>query len=242
MVYFLMAKKKITRKTTRKTVTPRTSSPQSRNDVTTSRPSPSTELKDKLNKNNRALFTGILVIVLILVAAFAVYRKSIAAYVNGEPISKMQVISELEKQNGKTVLNQLITEKLIQQEAKKRNITVTQADINKELKTVEASLSSQGMSIDQALQAQGMTRKQLEDQVRIQLLVQKMVKTPTVSDNEVQAYITQNQDQITPEQQDQPNFNSQIRTQLQQQKQQTAIQKFISDLQTKAKIQTLAQY
>ncbi|MEO6509179.1 MAG: SurA N-terminal domain-containing protein [Patescibacteria group bacterium] len=238
-----MATKKSTKKTNKRTTK---SSPLVKKTPVTSATStvesPREELKNQLNTNNRALATGILVLALVITAAFMLYKKSVAAYVNGEPISRLEVIKQLEKQSGKTILNQMVTEKLILQEAKKRNVTISQADLNKEIKTVEKSLTDQGTTLDQALESQGMTKAQLNDQLKIQLLVQKMVKPSVVSDKEVDSYIETNQEQITPEELAEPAFKGTIKNQLIQQKQQSDIQKFITDLQSKAKIDTVVKY
>jgi len=67
---------------------------------------------------------GLLVVVLV-VAAFLLKGLFIAALVNGQPISRFTVISELEKQSGKQALTSLVNQTLIFQEAKKKNITVS---------------------------------------------------------------------------------------------------------------------
>ncbi len=195
------------------------------------------------NKRNKLVAAIVLITALLALAAYTLYKQNlVAAYVNGESISRLQVIRQLEKQNGKNILDQIITEKIILQEAKKRNITVTKQDTDREMKTIEDNLKQQGMTLDQALQTQGMTKDQLNDQMRIQVLIQKMVKPPTVTDDEVTKYIAANSEQLTEEQLAQPNFKTQIKEQLQQQKLQAAIQKFVEDLKAKSKITTVSKY
>ena len=59
------------------------------------------------------------IIGLILVALFYFKGTFVAATVNGSPISRLSVVSQLEKEGGKNVLDSLITEKLIESEVKK---------------------------------------------------------------------------------------------------------------------------
>ena len=44
----------------------------------------------------------------------------VVALVNGEPISRIEVIKALEKQGGKATLDSLVTKKLIAQEARSK--------------------------------------------------------------------------------------------------------------------------
>lgn len=195
------------------------------------------------SKVDNKVVVALLLLALLGVVAYFLYRQfMVSAYVNGEPISRLKLIKQLEKQYGASTLNQLVTEKLIAQEAKKRGISTTQADIDKEIKNIEKNVSQQNMTLDQALEAQGMTRAQLTEQIKLQVLVQKMVKTPAVSDEEVAKYVEENQELITPEKQAEEGFTAQIKEQLMQQKQQEAVQKFIADLESKAKITTVTKY
>ncbi len=194
-------------------------------------------------RKNKLLTVGILLLVLIALTAYTLYKKYfVAAYVNGEPISRMEVINELEKQNGKNILKQLTSEKLILQEANKRHINVTSKEIDTQMKTIESSIKSQGMTLQQALDSQGMTKDQFTKQIKYQQLLQKMVKKPVVSDAEINDYIDKNNQQFTDVEKAKDDFKTKIRAQLLQQKQQEGIQKFLSDLESKAKIQTTVKY
>jgi len=184
---------------------------------------------------------GLAIIVIILLA---VLFKSvfIAAVVNGEPISRLSVVTALEKQSGKTTLDNLITKKLILQEAKKRNITVTQNDIDSEIKKITANLQTQGSTLDQALVSQGMTMSDLNDEIRVQIAVNKIVGTDvSVTEKEIDDFVAANKAQMTAGMTD-AQFREQATGQLKQQKLQTKIQEFIKNLQDKAKIIRLVSY
>ncbi len=186
-----------------------------------------------------ALAFAILVLLLVLL-----FRKGIfvAALVNGEPISRLSVVQSLEKQSGKATLESLITKKLILQEAKKRNVTITKQQVDGEIKKIETNLKTQGTTLDQALTQQNMTKDQLNDEIKIQLYIQEMVgKNIKVTDKEITNFITANKTQF-PEGTTETQMKQEALSQLKSQKLQENTQKFIDEIQKKAKISHLVNY
>ncbi len=177
------------------------------------------------------------VIIIVLAILLYVFRGLfIAATVNGEPISRLTVINSLEQQGGKQALNTLVTKTLIEQEAQKEHVTVSQAEIDSEMKTIESNVTGQGQKLDDVLKSQGMTRQTLEDQVRLQKLVEKMVgKNITVSAKEVTDYMNKNKGM--------PGMTkANVEQQLYQQKLTPKVQSWIADLQKNAKINYYVSY
>ena len=198
-------------------------------------------LKTQLKKNKKAFVVGI-VLILIILFAFLFRSFFVAAIVNGEPIARLSVVKALEKQGGKATLDNLITKKLILQEAKKRNVTVTKNDINAEIKKIEENVKSQGSTLDEALKTQGMTRTQLNDEIKIQIFLQKMVyDNVKVTDKEINEFVEKNKAQF-PENTTEAQMKTEATAQLKQQKQQEETQKFIQELQKKAKILHIVEY
>ena len=198
-------------------------------------------LKTQLKKNKKTLVVGV-VLILVILFAFLFRSFFVAAIVNGEPITRLSVVKALEKQGGKATLDNLITKKLILQEAKKRNATVTKNDIDAEIKKIEENLKKQSSTLDQALATQGMTRTQLNDEIKIQLSIQKMVeKDIKVTDKEVDEFVEKNKAQF-PEATTEAQMKTEATAQLKQQKQQEETQKFIQELQKKAKILHIVEY
>jgi parvulin-like peptidyl-prolyl isomerase len=230
------AKIKTSRKTTKK-MEPVSSFKTSSVQTHTTRFNSSVILKNK----KIVLGIGIAVIALVLLA---VLFKSIfiAAIVNGEPVTRLSVISVLEKQGGKTTLDNLITKKLILQEAKKRNVLVTQSDIDKEIKKIESNLQTQGSTLDQALSSQGMTKSDLNEELKIQVALSKMVgTTATITKKEINDFVTENKAQMTPETTDEQ-FREQATQALKQQKLQVKTQDFVKNLQDKAQVTHFVSY
>lgn len=182
-------------------------------------------------------------IVMTLVSYFLYQKYLIAATVNDKSISRLEVVGELEKQGGKKVLDSIITQKLILEQAKKENISVSQAELEKELKKIEASVTSQGGTLDAALLQKGMTRADLSTEIKMQLIVQKLVKANAIkiTDKEVEVYMNANKEQFPADSKTKPDTN-QIKETLKTQKLQSKIQEFITGLHSKAKITYFGAY
>jgi hypothetical protein len=190
--------------------------------------------KEKIQHSRPALT---IIALLIILFAFLYLFKGlfIAADVNGEKISRFAVISALEKQAGKQTLENMITKTLILQEAKKRNINISDTDVNKEIAKISKNIEAQGSTLDQALSMQGMTRNQLKDEIKLQLMVQKMVsQNVKVSDSEVAKFIEENKTQF-PDDATEEELKTQAKEQLTSQKMSEQTQKLISNLQKNAK-------
>ncbi|HSX49226.1 MAG TPA: SurA N-terminal domain-containing protein [Candidatus Saccharimonadales bacterium] len=166
----------------------------------------------------------------------------VAATVNGEPISRISLVQQLEKQGGKTVLDNLVTNALILQEAKKQKVTVTPQEITDQIAKISDNLKKQGQDLDQALAAQGMTKSDLNDQVKLQILVQKLAgQGIEVTDKEAQDYFNQNKGTY-PKNTKLETVKDQIISDLKSQKLNDKITKWLSELKTNAKISYFVNY
>ena len=191
-------------------------------------------------KFSKRLLIVVLVLILILALVYFSRRYLIAVTVNDKFISRLAVLNKLEKQGGKKILETMITQVLIQQEAEKRKIIVNQKDIDGEMKKIEANVSSQGSTLDQALQTQGMTKNDLTEEIKIQLMLQKMAGNDIkISDKEIDDFINANKNQ---QGFDKEIPKEQVAAQLKQQKLQQKIQSFVTDLKAKAKITYFVNY
>ena len=182
------------------------------------------------------------VIVLIIVALFFTKGLFVAATVNGNLISRLSVIKELEKQGGKQVLESIINKKLIETELSKQNISVTLEEIDEEIKKIEAQVTSQGGTLEAALTQQGLTKEKLREQITIQKKLEKLLADKVaVTDADIDAYI---KDSKVPTSKDVKieDFRKQISEQIKQQKFQQEAQKWVSELTTNAKIKYYVNY
>lgn len=116
----------------------------------------------------------------------------VVAIVNGQPIFKWDLNDVMNSRFGKQTLEGMITESLIRSEAQKQQVVVTQADIDQRAEEILASFGS-SLSIDDFLQLQGISREEFNNQLKLQLEVQKILtKDLTITDNDVAAYIASN--------------------------------------------------
>ena len=183
-----------------------------------------------------------MIVVVLVVAAFLLKGLFVAALVNGQPISRLEVVSQLEKQGGKQALTSLVDQTLILQEAKKKKITVSQSEIDASLKQIEDSLKGQGQDLDTALAAQGMTKQDLLMQLKLRSLVEKLLADKIkISDKEIADYIETNKATL-PTNLTGDELNKTVAEQLKQQKLGTASQSWLDELTKAAKINYFVNY
>ena len=181
-----------------------------------------------------------LVVVLILGALLYSQGLIVAAKVNGESISRLGVVSELENQAGAAVLDSLISDILIEQAAAEAGVTVTDDDVEIQMAAFESQISERGGTLDDMLAQQGLTRESLTKQIRTQKMLEALLASEvTVTEEEIDAFIEANGP--LPEGQEET-LRPQIEEQLKSQKMSTAAQSYITGLRTQANIQYFVNY
>ncbi len=136
-----------------------------------------------------------LVLLLIGILLLAFYKKEwfVAAMVNNEPISNLEVQMKLNQQFKSQVLTQLINEKLILQEAAKTGGLPTDAEIAAKLEEVQTRLGGAEV-LDSLLTQQNTTRETLKNQLKLEVAITKLYeKEATFSAEELQKFIESNQ-------------------------------------------------
>ena len=187
-------------------------------------------------KINRASFIPLLVVIILTLLFYFSKGLFVAATVNGQPIWRLTLVKELEKQAGKKVLDSLITRTLILQEASKQKIAISEEEINQAVKQVEDELTKQGQSLDQLLLAQGITRDELNEQIKLQKIVEKIAgKDIKITDEEVKDYFEENKSSF-PKDKKFEEVEEDIKEQLEQEKLSEKIQTWIQSLRNAAKI------
>ncbi|GGJ01379.1 hypothetical protein GCM10010885_08220 [Alicyclobacillus cellulosilyticus] len=114
----------------------------------------------------------------------------VVAQVGDKVIYERQLAAQVESVAGSQVLTDLITKQLVNQAAAKEGLTVTSQEVNQALKNLELA---NGITSDQelamALAASNMTLAQLKDNVRTQVLAEKVAEHEVnVTDAQVAAY------------------------------------------------------
>lgn len=201
-----------------------------------------TRLSSKMTKEQQMKFFIVVVIGLVLAGLYYYRGQFIVATVNGTPITRYEVIRELEQQAGQATIDSIISKKLIVQKAEEEGIEVTQEDINAKIKEIEDQLKTSGQSLDELLELQGVTRSQVEEQTKIQIMLEKLLADKTsVTKDEVAAAVEQ-QSELMPEGMSPEEFSKQIESNLKDQKFAFEVQNFIQELQNGASINYLKKF
>ena len=180
----------------------------------------------------------VLVIFLILLGIVLYLGKSlfIAAIVGGRPITRLELVKELEKQSGKETLDNLVTKNLINQKAQKEGVTISNEDIQKEIENISKMVESQGSTLDAALSIQGQTRADLEENIRVQKTVEKMLQDEVkISDADLLKYFEDNKSLYGNEAKFE-DLKEDIRGQLKQEKLSAAFQEWMTKLKSESQI------
>ncbi len=102
------------------------------------------------------------------------------ALVNGEKITEAQVVAELKARYGYAVREELITALVVEQEAKKKGITVTPAEVEAAYQQTEKEVMARarltGQTFNDWLIQNEYTPASYRQSLRIRLLLEKMVK------------------------------------------------------------------
>lgn len=152
---------------------------------------------DKIT-NYRPSKRDYLILIVVGIVVLAMFKKSlfIAAMINGSPITNLELQVRLNQQFRSQILNQLVNEKIILDEAKKGGAIPTEAEIDQKITELEANVGGKE-TLDTLLLQQGQTRVSLRDQIKMQLAITKLYeKDATFSAEEVTQFIEQNKGQL----------------------------------------------
>ena len=140
-----------------------------------------------------------IIVVLLGLVAWFISNKGlfVAAVVDGRPIFRWQLNSVMKARYGAQTLDSMISQVLIDQEARKSGVTVSKTDITTKEADLVKSLGS-NVSLDDVLKYQGMTKADFEDQLKLQLTVEKLLgKDITITDTDIDNYIASNEATLT---------------------------------------------
>jgi len=169
--------------------------------------------------NNRMLAV-VATLGLILTTAATGCAKRAVAKVNGQVITRERLLEELEDQQGKQVLDNLITVMLIEQEAKNKGASVSSAEVKGYVDHYAKQMKERGQDFDEMLEQTGKTRADLEKVYRIQLLLGKML----MSEDDLKKHFDDNRKQF-----DKPAKTEYSKIVVQEQEEAEKIRKQIAD-------------
>jgi hypothetical protein len=186
---------KVTAKPVRKRAPARKTAKSKETRVLSAKPDNKTADTKALQTKRRISYA--LLAVVLLLGLFAYLNKGlfVAATVDGKPVTRLELIKELESQSGRETLENLVNKKLIEVHAQKANVKVTEEDINTEVEALRSMLEAQGTNLEQALEMQGQDISILRENVRLKLTVERMLSDKiNVTEEETRQYYETNKD------------------------------------------------
>ncbi|MEK7580102.1 MAG: hypothetical protein AAB465_00595 [Patescibacteria group bacterium] len=216
------------------------------NDLEITQPSLAPETAPAETKKRRIISVKLLVIIaiVIVIGVLGFYFKGlfIAATVNGSPISRYAVIAALEKVSGAKALDSFIVQRLIDNEASKKGITVSSDELNTEIKIIDDQIKAQGGTLNQVLAAQSVSREDFIKQIITQKKLENLIAADKIQvvDSEIEQYIQDNKIKIPNG--EEAEYKSQLKKQMRQQKLSDAAMSLIDSLRSQAKIKYFIKY
>jgi foldase protein PrsA len=147
----------------------------------------------KLNlKFNKILVINIFISIIIVVFIVLIFSScnqvndKVVAKVNNENITQNQLNEELNKQYGFETLQNLINQVLVLQEAKKKNITVNEKEIEEEIYKTALNMGGIEKLKDQ-LKARNVNFNDYKQKVKLDLLLRKLVVSE-LSEDELRVF------------------------------------------------------
>lgn len=191
------------------------------------------EIMKKLKKID---FKWVAVALILIAGIWAFDKYAFVAKVNGKYISRVGYIKNMEKQVGKQILDKMVTESLIEQEAAKKGVKVDKKEIDDEIAKIEEKIKTQGQTLEAALTAEGMTKEDLENQLRIQKMVDKLSDSKKeITEKEIAEFLDKNKDQL-PKGMAKDELNKAAKEQLEQQAKTEAANTWFAKIKEEAKI------
>lgn len=175
---------------------------------------------------------------LILFVLAQKYRGLVlAGIVNRSPIWRTQLNQQMSKRYGKMVMDEIVGNELIKQEAAKMQVSVTEAEIQEELKKLEEKIGGPE-ALKDALEQYGLTQSEIGEQIRLSLLQRKIVEKlnpAEITDEEIETYFKDNQAVYKGKKLDE--VRGEIADNLKEQKLQEAFAKWFADIKASAQIE-----
>lgn len=142
-------------------------------------------------------------IALVVVAtALIVNRSEAVAVVNGEKITKKELYQAMYEQIGKRTLDDLITERLIMQEADEQGVKVSEDEVQKRYQEIIDQNFSSEEELLQALQMYNMSKDELMENIQKELIMRKILgKDVKVTEEDMKKYFEENKEQFAQQEQ-----------------------------------------
>jgi hypothetical protein len=183
-------------------------------------------------KNRTVLF--LIVLAVIAVGYLSSKGYVVSATVNGQPVFGWDVEKALMSRYGAQTLDAIISERLVDGAAQKAGIVITQKDVDTKITELTKTLGP-NVKIEDLLAYQGVTRSEFENQVKLQLTIEKLLgKDIKITDAAIDDYIAKNKDTLTAT--DEAGMRSEAQQALFSQEISQKVQPWFSELKQKASV------
>ena len=136
-------------------------------------------------------------VALTLLAACSNEDSRSVANVGGEKITEAELNEMLQKQNGDAMLDTLISYKIVEQEAKKAKLEISEEEIDEEYVIYADQYGGNDMLLEM-LKKYNMSEEDVREDIRIYLLTKKLLANEVdVTDEEMESYFKENKESFT---------------------------------------------
>lgn len=200
----------------------------------------------KKNTSNLKIFALVLILFLAVGGYYLYKAKDMAVIVNGESISRSEIVKELETTYGATIVDQKIDILLLTQAVRSSGVEVTNEEVQAKISEFRTQMSAYGQELEAVLEMQGYTMARLESDLKIQLGIEKMFENEIqVTDKDIDDYIAQVKASQTEEVLAQIDFNAEretIRGMIKEEKLAEKRTELLAELKANAEIKQIVQY
>jgi foldase protein PrsA len=142
----------------------------------------------------KTVYLAILSIILVAAIIFSVFllKNDVVAKVGSKTISKAELNELLVEQYGKATLDTLITNTMIEQESKKKKVSITDEEKAFELQALIDSYGGEE-AFNSALEENGMDKADIEKEVNQYITIKKLLEPRIkITDEEMKTYFEEN--------------------------------------------------
>ncbi|WP_406687767.1 peptidylprolyl isomerase [Rossellomorea vietnamensis] len=144
---------------------------------------------------------GGIVLIGSLLAVFGFSKEDAVAKVGSETISKDDLYTTLVDQYGDGALDTLIAEKIVKLESEKKDLTVKDSEIKKELENIKGQYDSEE-AFNEALASSGSDLDSVKENIKTYLLTEKLLKDRVkITDDQIKEYFEANKESFAQKEQ-----------------------------------------
>lgn len=156
------------------------------------------------NKDQKIVaIVKLLLIIAFGVVIFLLVQKNrsmfIAGTVNKSPIYRTELNAKMAEKYGEQTLEEIVSERLLAENLKKYNITVTDQEVQDELTKIKAQYGGEEQ-FKAAIVQFGMTEEKAIQSIKQSIGLKKIIETQNkieITDEEISKYFTENKDSFT---------------------------------------------